>query len=180
MATSQNSTNGPYQLEMWTSSSAGHPAKPGPLRENDWASTILAAESPSHMLALLKSTDPDGLYGKTCQACILPVNQGDQISPPLSGRWLNSGIISPTELLMLNTSESRSDAADAYLSDILEIGDLPRRYFLSPKACAGILRRAERRGKELPPALKAALVQASNTSISKLSENTETTDRPQP
>jgi hypothetical protein len=28
---------------------------------------------------------------------------------------------------------------------------------LSAKACAGILRRAERRGKSLPPMLKAAL-----------------------
>jgi len=30
---------------------------------------------------------------------------------------------------------------------------------LSPKACQGILRRAERRGKDLPPMLKAALEQ---------------------
>ena len=32
-----------------------------------------------------------------------------------------------------------------------------QRYFLSPKACDGILRRAERRGKSLPPELEAAL-----------------------
>lgn len=162
MATSQNSTNGPFQMEMWTSSSAGHPAKLGPSPVSGWASTILGAASPSHMLALLKNSDPNGLFGKTCQASIQQGSPEDPISPPLSGRWLNSGIISPTERLTLNTSESRSDAVDAYLSDILEIGDLPRRYFLSPKACAGILRRAERRGKALPTALKAALVQASN------------------
>jgi len=34
------------------------------------------------------------------------------------------------------------------LSDILETGDLPQRFFLSAKACAGILRRAEKRGKK--------------------------------
>jgi len=39
----------------------------------------------------------------------------------------------------------------------LERGNLPPRFYLSPKACSGILRRAQRRGKELPPALKAAL-----------------------
>jgi hypothetical protein len=39
----------------------------------------------------------------------------------------------------------------------LERGSLPQRFYLSPKACAGILRRAQRRGKELPPALKEAL-----------------------
>jgi len=148
-------------MEMWTSSSAAHPAKLGPSPEKGWASTILAAESPSHMLGLLKNSAPGGWYGRTSQECIQQENLEGPISPPSSGRWLNSGIISPTERLTLNTSEFRSDAADAYLSDILEIGDLPRRYFLSQKACAGILRRAERRGKELPPALLAALVQAS-------------------
>lgn len=34
---------------------------------------------------------------------------------------------------------------------------MPQRYYLSPKACAGILRRAEKRGKALPAALAAAL-----------------------
>jgi hypothetical protein len=43
------------------------------------------------------------------------------------------------------------------LSDILETGDVPQRFFLTPKACAGILRRAEKRGKELPPQLRHAL-----------------------
>ena len=43
------------------------------------------------------------------------------------------------------------------LSEVLESGHIPTRYFLSPKACAGILRRAEKRGKELPEALRIAL-----------------------
>jgi hypothetical protein len=43
------------------------------------------------------------------------------------------------------------------LSDVLETGALPEKYSLSPRACSGILRRAERRGKELPPMLKKAL-----------------------
>ena len=42
------------------------------------------------------------------------------------------------------------------LSDILEPNPHPK-YFLSAKACQGILRRAEKRGKELPPMLKEAL-----------------------
>jgi hypothetical protein len=33
------------------------------------------------------------------------------------------------------------------------------KYYLSAKACEGILRRAERRGKQLPPMLKEALEQ---------------------
>ena len=40
---------------------------------------------------------------------------------------------------------------------VLEDGPLPTRYFLSSKAAAGILRRAEARGKSLPPQLDKAL-----------------------
>ncbi|MDR2945582.1 MAG: hypothetical protein LBV79_02390 [Candidatus Adiutrix sp.] len=43
------------------------------------------------------------------------------------------------------------------MSDILETGDLPPRYFLSATACRGILRRAEARGRNLPEALRLAL-----------------------
>ncbi|KQQ46910.1 hypothetical protein ASF69_04545 [Rhizobium sp. Leaf311] len=71
---------------------------------------------------------------------------------------------SPTEFLTLNMSEwtdlnalSLSDDGVCSLSDILETGDVPPQYYLSPKACAGILRRAGNRGKELPPQLQAAL-----------------------
>jgi hypothetical protein len=53
---------------------------------------------------------------------------------------------------------SHSDDAVCSLSDILEETQLVLpRYFLSQRACEGILRRAERRGKELPPMLLAAL-----------------------
>ena len=52
---------------------------------------------------------------------------------------------------------SLNGGAVCSLSDILETGDHLRPYFLSARACLGILRRAEKRGKELPPALAAAL-----------------------
>ena len=69
----------------------------------------------------------------------------------------NSGMVSPTECWTLNISEFPSGGAASSLSDILETGVVPQRYFLSAKACRGILRRAERRGKALPPPLQAAL-----------------------
>ena len=56
-----------------------------------------------------------------------------------------------------NISESRSGAVACSLSSILETGPIPQRFFLSKKACAGILRRAEKRGKELPAQLREAL-----------------------
>jgi hypothetical protein len=43
------------------------------------------------------------------------------------------------------------------LSDILETGVPPQRFFLSATACQGILRRSERRGKQIPQALEHAL-----------------------
>jgi len=65
---------------------------------------------------------------------------------------------SHTAFLTLNTLEWHSAAAVCSLSDTLETGDLPQRYFLSATACQGILRRAEKRGKTLPSALHEALV----------------------
>jgi hypothetical protein len=59
--------------------------------------------------------------------------------------------------LMPNISEWPNDAAVCLLSQVLETGSTPERYFLSPKACGGILRRAEKRGKKLPERLMLAL-----------------------
>lgn len=58
---------------------------------------------------------------------------------------------------MRDTSEFRNGAVESSLSEILETGEVDRRFYLSAKACAGILRRAAKRGKELPRALRLAL-----------------------
>ena len=63
-----------------------------------------------------------------------------------------------TDFLTLNTGESPSVVAESTLSQIL-ILNAPEKYYLSEKACEGILRRAERRGKALPTILKLALEQ---------------------
>lgn len=110
---------------------------------------------------------------KTFQVCSVATEDG--ILAPSSGRWSNSAMGSPTECWMLNTSEgvgcTHKDKDGtrcpngvgeslSSLASVLEAGSLPPRFYLSPKACQGILRRAERRGKALPPMLKAALDQA--------------------
>ena len=63
---------------------------------------------------------------------------------------------------MPNTTEwpSAADVSLCSLADVLhraEDGPLPTRYYLSPTAAAGILRRAAKRGKALPTTLQAAL-----------------------
>ena len=60
--------------------------------------------------------------------------------------------------------QSHSDVDVCSLSSILETGKVDRQYYLSQKACAGILRRAERRGKELPMMLRHALEQVAGDS----------------
>lgn len=60
-------------------------------------------------------------------------------------------------LLMLNIGESPRDAVESRLSWILE-DNVPQRYYLSARACDGILSRASRRGKALPEILRTALL----------------------
>ena len=57
----------------------------------------------------------------------------------------------------VNFGASPSVAKESRLSQILE-DSVPEKYYLSAKACRGILTRAERRGKTLPPELEAALI----------------------
>src|SRR6266508_2617893 len=62
----------------------------------------------------------------------------------LSPRWMRA------------TSESPNAAEESCLSAIVE-PHAPSKYSLSPKAARGILRRAARRGRALPPPLQVAL-----------------------
>lgn len=56
--------------------------------------------------------------------------------------------------------ECPSAAVESRLSQILEDTPHPK-YYLSAKACQGILTRARRRGKPLPPELEEALIRQS-------------------
>ena len=135
-----------------------------PIQSQDFAKELLILEANS-CLSLVQSLialSPHGFYGRTSpESCQLTE---DGILAPSSGCWQNSGMGMPTEFLTLSTSEhndiaeqSLNDEGVSLLSDILEIGALPHRYFLSARACRGILLRAEKRDKELPPMLRMAL-----------------------
>lgn len=61
------------------------------------------------------------------------------------------------EHLILNTGPAPRNVENvSSLSQILEANP-PRKYYLTKKACLGILRRSEERGKQLPPQLELAL-----------------------
>jgi hypothetical protein len=74
---------------------------------------------------------------------------------------------SPTESWTLNTLEYPSVVVESSFSRVLETGELPQRFYLSAKACSGILRRAAKRGKALPPMLEQALKQAAGGMVDK-------------
>ena len=104
---------------------------------------------------------PDGQSGRTSLEPSAAI-KGTTSLPSLirwqkQGRWSSSGLC-----WTRNTSECPSDdgACSSSLALILQPPtDVPTRYYLSQNACQGILRRSERRGKQLPEALRSALEQ---------------------
>ena len=131
------------------------PAKHSQSPDSEKAWVTLVVNSCSPILELLKSINPDMSAGKTYPVVCHPTEEG--ILVPSSGGWRNSGMGGLTESWTLDGSESHSDAGACSLSDILVTGDVPQRYFLTPRACAGILRRAEARHKVFPEVLRKAL-----------------------
>jgi len=84
----------------------------------------------------------------------IPVPRGGGITQVF---WMAMDGRSLGESWMPNTSESLRDAEECFLSQILQ-GDVPQKYCLSEKACLGILRRSQVRGKTLPEVLQNALI----------------------
>ena len=73
--------------------------------------------------------------------------------------WVTDGAL-PGVYSTRSFGESPSAAVESHLSQILEVNP-HQKYYLSAKACLGILGRAARRGKDLPEKLKTALLMQS-------------------
>jgi len=141
------------QLSMF--SAEEHPVNPSQSQdsEKDWMTRVATSCLP--FLPLLNDIAPVGWSGRTSPAFCPPMEDGT-LAPSSEG-WQSAGMGSHTGCLTLSISEWPKDASVCSLSDILETGTVPQRFFLSSTACKGILRRAEKRGKELPPQLLTAL-----------------------
>lgn len=100
----------------------------------------------------------------------------DEISPSYSRRWPTSGFTTSLgECWTADTSECHNEGgAFSSLPDVL-VADVPPRFYLSPKAAAGIIRRAEKRGRALPDELDQSL---RTLSTSGEAEQTTTTHKP--
>ena len=128
--------------------------------ERDW--TIRVVTSCLPMVQLLNAIAPNGWYLRMSPASCHLTEEGTL--EPSSGCWANSGMGSPTGFLTLNSCEHASipapfpsDEGVCSLSDVLETGEVPQRFFLTAKACQGLLNRAEKRNKKMPISIYAAL-----------------------
>ena len=102
---------------------------------------------------------PGGQFGKTSQE--LSLQTMEEILQRSSMKWGKQGRISANTLCWMHSFSESPNAEDAFSSSLAGIlqppQSVPIRYYLSPKACQGILRRANRRGKVLPERLQKAL-----------------------
>ena len=85
------------------------------------------------------------------------------VSVPKPEKWTKAGNIMGDDFSlslgvhsMLSTGVYPREECVSTLSQILQ-ADVPQKYYLSQKACLGILRRASLRGKKLPEVLETAL-----------------------
>ena len=173
-------------MNQLTCSSAEPPARATPLPGFEEDSTIPAETSRSSLSNWLFAQAHGGLSGKMCPAYfqagpekILPASyrccaDGKSVCLTAGGESVESSplhldaLVWHGEYWTLNIPEwpnfrglSRSEGDVSSLSDILVHGSIPQKYYLTARCAAGILRRAERRGKPLPPVLKAALIRQS-------------------
>jgi C-5 cytosine-specific DNA methylase len=121
--------------------------------------TSLASLAPFRTLRRIK-VHRQTIYEKASDGSLKTTTKltKEVISDSFWPRFQTSGIqTSVGQCWTLSTSAWRNGASVCSLSQVLESGPIPSQYYLTPKACQGILRRAEKRGKELPEALARAL-----------------------
>lgn len=155
----RNGRSTPVQLTfLWEEP----PAKVSALQDSEKGLPTPVETSCLPILQSLTVYGLDGLSGKMCPVSCRVAEGG--ILEPSSGRWGSWGMGGPTGSWTLNGAEHtgtlepfRSADGVCSLSDVLETAEVPQRFYLSAKACSGILRRAGARGKVLPPLLEVAL-----------------------
>jgi len=135
------------------------PAKTSASQENDVALMASALASGLSLHESLTKLSPSGSLLKTCQVYSLQLE--DEILPSSFNGWRSAGMAWGGECLTVKASDLPSDGSVCLLSEVLE-PHTDARYYLSSKACAGILRRADARGKVIPEPLRSALQQVVN------------------
>ena len=126
--------------------------------ERDWMASLALCSNTFELFARFAQS---GCYGKTYpEYCRLTEAVH---SESYSMSWPRSGTLWHGDCLMLNSSVWPNDGSVCSLSEALQ-SEVSQRYSLTPKACRGILARSERRGKQLPPQLEAAIRETASLS----------------
>ena len=66
------------------------------------------------------------------------------------------------ECSTLNIGASPNTARESFLSQVLESGENLQKYYLSQRACQGILARVKKAGKKLPQELEVIIMRQAN------------------
>ncbi len=118
-------------------------------------SKVKEQASSSHSSSSSKNTFPVSWFLKTSQVYSIPTEE--EILQSSYGKWPNSGILLDGECLTANISESPSLVKECMLWQVVETGKIHSKYFLSPNAATGILRRVKSQKRKLFPPLETAL-----------------------
>jgi hypothetical protein len=141
------------QLTLFAEASPA-PTCPLPDAARDWLEST--ADFGMSSIAFLRSLALSGALSKMSPVCY-PAAADGTLPSSFEG-WSNAGMASAGGFLTLDISESPNAAAESSLWGVLET-DVHPKYFLSARAARGILSRARKRGKIIPPALRAHLLQ---------------------
>lgn len=117
--------------------------------------TANGLDSFTDSLTYLVELYPPLSFSKTYQVYSLQTEE--EILESSFKRWPNSGMVWDGVCLTADISESPSLVNECTLLDVVMIQDVPLKYFLSPNAARGILRRVENQGRKLFPPLWKAL-----------------------
>lgn len=107
------------------------------------------------LCASYERVSQEQLSSKTSTGFLVPT--AEETSQSFSKRWTSAGMTSRGVCLTLNTSESPNNVVVSTLLGSIEAGEVPEKYFLSPNAATGILRRVDRMGRNLPPSFRQSL-----------------------
>lgn len=98
------------------------------------------------------------IFVSLCEYSQVPQNLSEQIQNLENTGWyVDLDELSRGESWTLNTSEYPNDVVESTLSQVVE-PSVPQKYFLSERACLGILSRVDRKPKEPPQELTDALL----------------------
>ena len=155
-------------MDLLTLLSAEAPAKDSQLQDKGKDCKTKDLDLHWRISNVLNKFNPNGYVGKTYQGfCPVTTGKTTELS---SQSLMNSGIVYRGQYWTANGFSYRKEGGACSLSEILEDGSVPQKYYLSPKACKGILRRARARGKKIPPALETALETVASQELSALAE----------